>query len=68
MTVTQTPRGWYASFVIDVMEPPPAPVDVVTDILANWGLMSDTAIKQEATALECVVVHLRTTLLFIQGL
>lgn len=29
-------------------ELPQAPVDVVADILANWGEMSTTTIKQEA--------------------
>jgi len=32
-------------------ELPPAPVDVVTDILTHCGLLSATTIKQESTAL-----------------
>jgi hypothetical protein len=32
-------------------ELPPAPVDVITDILTHWGLLSANTIKQEATAL-----------------
>jgi transposase len=32
-------------------ELPEAPVDVVADVLANWGEKSATTTKQEATAL-----------------
>jgi putative transposase len=47
-------RNWgHQQWTIDHagQELPPAPVDVITDILTHWGLLSANTIKQEATAL-----------------
>jgi hypothetical protein len=47
-------RNWgHQQWTIDHagQELPQAPVDVITDILTHWGLLSANTIKQQATAL-----------------